>query len=653
MPHLPHELLVSPSSRLLSSAVLRLDQQDASGAGKAPAMQFLSLLKAKPPEYRALLKEASPWSLCVSLGFQANAKVVDAPLVRLASRRLSALSDQFYPPEIMELLEVFAAFPFSDEPLLAAVASRLDDLLTDPSPKRLASLLSIYARLGFCHPVVQDPLMKCIEEKMHTFDAGLLPGLCRSATSLLSPRVPILDGLATQTQLVLSAGLLCEKKSAGSPGVDAEQRRHIGALFSCLESLSRQRYSHAALIDDCLACIDLHIKAFSLQDTLRAIGAARRLGLAGVEEQLRRHMEMQAEGAMDRGDQLLAMLRLLDALRLRDSQLLQKASDAVELHSQKKAFMATQLPEALLHLSRLSPADLQLPVAILSQPALLGMAPRLSASQLQQLLSASALLLFQHIQRRKNKTGAQLGQALSARDVRALAKAVERFLALLQFQYRSLNLRERRAVKEAAALFLLELDGAEGEAASSGFAFSQTETVRFCRSVEDDDVAPTMPLVPSATVDFRSVDLVEVRSVACARLVLCDDGALHAAQAPSASKSEEGKKSRRGKSAEDQERSHPREAQTGKRALLFVAPRDTFADGLGHIPARQAELESKHGEAHEQTVTCELGGMLTDLPAAITPQAASSLLLTQLALQRQGLVRQDIRNCIPPPLKVD
>ncbi|RQX75045.1 putative transmembrane protein [Toxoplasma gondii CAST] len=230
------------------------------------------------------------------------------------------------------------------------------------------------------------------------------------------------------------------------------------ALCRCLEGLSRQRYSHSALVDACVACAEQHGQAFPLHDTLRAVAAARRLDLGGIEEPLRRSgMADKVNRATDRGDQLLALLRHLDLLRLRDSQLLQKVSEAVELHSQKAAFLATQLPEALLHLTRLAPADLRLPVALLSQPSLLAMAPRLSAAQLQQLLSASALVLFQHIQRRE---GGQGGDPLIAREAEALAKTVERFLDLLQPQFLSLNLRDRRALKEAASLFLVEAQGA-------------------------------------------------------------------------------------------------------------------------------------------------------------------------------------------------
>ncbi|KEP66605.1 UNVERIFIED_CONTAM: hypothetical protein HHA_268260 [Hammondia hammondi] len=624
---------VSPfslSPRRFSS--LRLSQKDARCSGHLPALRFLSLLKTSPEEYRSLLREAT------------QAKVVDPAFLRVASQRLLALSDRFYPPEILEILSDFASFPYSDEALLAAVAGRLEDQLVEASPKRLAALLSLSARLGLCHPSIRDPLTKHIEEKMYAFDATLLSSLCRTVGSLLSPGLPLLDGLATQAQL-LASDLRAGEQSA-EPGDDVAQRRHIAFLFRCLEGLSRQRYSHAALVDACVACAEHHGQVFSLHDTLRAIAAARRLDLAGVEEPLRRtHMADKVNRATDRGDQLLTLLRHLDLLRLRDSQLLQKVSEAVELHSQKKAFLATELPEALLHLTRLAPPDLRLPIALLSQPSLLAMAPRLSAAQLQQLLSASALVLFQHIQRREGGHG---GDPLTSREADALAKTVERFLDLLQPQFLSLNLRDRRALKEAASLFLVEAKGAaKSSTASPQFALAP-ETVDFCCFLEEADVAPPLPLSPSAGVDFRSVDLVE----ACSRLVLCADARLSETRNSAWGASEgDAKKGDSERTSVPHTAGGNMEAAAKQRALLFISPRDTFADER-HSRGETASKGSKTNE-REETSTCKLGGVSTDLPVSITPQAASSLLLMQLALMKRGILRHEIQTCIPPPTTVD
>ncbi|KFG39117.1 hypothetical protein TGDOM2_268260 [Toxoplasma gondii GAB2-2007-GAL-DOM2] len=626
--HVASSSLSSP--RRFSS--LRLSQKDARGSGYLPAQRFLSLLKASPEEYRSLLREAT------------QAKIVDPAFLRVASQRFFALSDRFYPPEILDILSDFASFPYSDEALLAAVAGRLEDQLVEPSPKRLAALLSLSARLGLCHPSIRDPLTKHIEEKMYAFDAALLASLCRTVGSLLSPRLPLLDGLATQAQL-LASDLRAGEQSLET-GDEVAQRRRIALLFRCLEGLSRQRYSHSALVDACVACAEQHGQAFPLHDTLRAVAAARRLDLGGIEEPLRRSgMADKVNRATDRGDQLLALLRHLDLLRLRDSQLLQKVSEAVELHSQKAAFLATQLPEALLHLTRLAPADLRLPVALLSQPSLLAMAPRLSAAQLQQLLSASALVLFQHIQRRE---GGQGGDPLIAREAEALAKTVERFLDLLQPQFLSLNLRDRRALKEAASLFLVEAQGAaKSSAASPQFALAP-KTVDFCCFLEEADVAPPLPLAPSGGVDFQSVGLVE----ACSRLVLCADARFSETRNSARGASEgDTKKGDSEKTSLSHTAGRDMEAAAKQRALLFVSPRDAFADAR-HSRGETVSKSSKAKE-REETTTCKLGGVSTDLPVSITPQAASSLLLTQLALIRRGILRHEIQTCIPPPTTVD
>nr|PIM00955.1 hypothetical protein TGCOUG_268260A [Toxoplasma gondii COUG] len=210
------------SPRRFSS--LRLSQKDARGSGHLPAQRFLSLLKASPEEYRSLLREAT------------QAKIVDPAFLRVASQRFFALSDRFYPPEILDILSDFASFSYSDEALLAAVAGRLEDQLVEPSPKRLAALLSLSARLGLCHPSIRDPLTKHIEEKMYAFDAALLASLCRTVGSLLSPRLPLLDGLATQAQL-LASDLRAGEQSLET-GDEVAQRRYIALLFRCEEGTS-------------------------------------------------------------------------------------------------------------------------------------------------------------------------------------------------------------------------------------------------------------------------------------------------------------------------------------------------------------------------------------------------------------------------------
>ncbi|PFH34448.1 hypothetical protein BESB_064790 [Besnoitia besnoiti] len=598
-------LASSVSSVLLVSA--RCERR-AFSASAAAAKRCLAMLKAKPGLWKSLLQDAL------------RAKVADPAFLRLASRRFLDISDEFYPPECLEALELFASVPFSDEPLLAAVTGRLDDLLTDPSPKRLAALMGFYTRLGFSHPLAQNPLTQQLVAKMHAVDVTLLPSLCRHASALfLEPHVPVLDGLSTQAQLLLAAGLATGKEG------NEEGKRDLSALFSCLESLSRQRYRHAALIEDTLVCVERHSKVLSLQDSLRAVAAARRLHLAGVEEQLRAQVDQQAERAMERGEELLGLLRLLDRLRLRDAAILQKALDAVELHSQKKGFATTQMPEALLHLARLAPSDLPLLVALLSQPSLVATASSFSVSQVQQLLTASSLILFQHIQRRE---GAIAEEPLQARAVEALARTAETLLALLQPQYQSLNLREKRAVKEAAALLLLEAQCAprDGVASLSGFCFAQRGTIPFLKQVEEDDVVPPLSLGPS-TVDFRRVELVD----ACARTVLIADGARGDEPSNPRQKSASG--------GAQKHTTHEKGAQL-PRALLFVAPGDSFAEG------------SSPG-AKEDKVSLVLGGVVTDLPAAVTPQAASSLLITQVALQRNGIDAQDVHICATRALSLD
>lgn len=60
------------------------------------------------------------------LFLQISQKVPDAAFLRVASRRFLACADDFFPPQIVEALTLFADMPFSDENLLAAYVSRSD-----------------------------------------------------------------------------------------------------------------------------------------------------------------------------------------------------------------------------------------------------------------------------------------------------------------------------------------------------------------------------------------------------------------------------------------------------------------------------------------------------------------------------------------------
>ena len=68
-------------------------------------------------------------------------------LLAALSKRFHGHAEEFFPPQIEDLLGLFASLGYSDEHLLHGTLGRLQDLASDASPRRLIRLLRAGSQL--------------------------------------------------------------------------------------------------------------------------------------------------------------------------------------------------------------------------------------------------------------------------------------------------------------------------------------------------------------------------------------------------------------------------------------------------------------------------------------------------------------------------
>ncbi|CAE7240188.1 unnamed protein product, partial [Symbiodinium sp. CCMP2456] len=71
----------------------------------------------------------------------------DVKLLAALSRRYYGHAEEFFPPQIEDVLGSFAALGFADENLLKGIEGRIEDLASDASPRRVVRVLRSGASL--------------------------------------------------------------------------------------------------------------------------------------------------------------------------------------------------------------------------------------------------------------------------------------------------------------------------------------------------------------------------------------------------------------------------------------------------------------------------------------------------------------------------
>ena len=72
----------------------------------------------------------------------------DVQLLEALSARFLTNSEEFFPPQILESLTLFAECGFSNEKLFEAFTGRANDILANPSPRRITTIISLFSKLN-------------------------------------------------------------------------------------------------------------------------------------------------------------------------------------------------------------------------------------------------------------------------------------------------------------------------------------------------------------------------------------------------------------------------------------------------------------------------------------------------------------------------
>lgn len=228
---------------------------------------------------------------------------------------------------------------YSDEAILGAFVTRLDDLLASPSPMRLTLLLSLCRHMRINHTLAVSPILSCLPDHYHNFSKEL-PELLLSLAALHQHQPRHIDALATQTCL--------------------QQDYLKKSIYRAFESFSRHGYQHSEL--QALAANTIRTEAhLSFGDIARLLAGFIKLGMRGEEQEARQRLRQAAAKRLVPAD-----LYLLSKLRLPLSEILQLFAEEIELKIRTKE-EHPQLAMQLLALAQLGYEDKQLMVALCSR----------------------------------------------------------------------------------------------------------------------------------------------------------------------------------------------------------------------------------------------------------------------------------------------
>lgn len=307
----------------------------------------------------------------------------DTALFEALSRRCLASAEEFFPPQIDELLTEFAALAYSDEALLQTFSGRLNDVCADASPRRVIRLLRNGAALRLPPGAWLDEVLDQLHRHVPNLQEGLPSAL--ASLRLLGHRDEEL------AELLLTAGLL--NSSELGPGF-------FTRLF---EQWSLHGHSHSKALDQAIAIAGDHKALPDLRDGLNLLAGLWRCGAPEVASSLEEELAMRLQKATE--VEVCGALTWMQRLSLRSPRLWELSVEAVELALPNQTFVRQHLPEALYALAALSPGkgagaqkadqegrEVELVATLLGRAEVSATLPRYTASQVLQLFTAASLL---------------------------------------------------------------------------------------------------------------------------------------------------------------------------------------------------------------------------------------------------------------------
>lgn len=348
-------------------------------------------------------------------------KSSDVYLFQALSRRFHAKAEEFFPPQIDDLLGCFADLGYADEPLLEGFAGRLDDIVSDASPRRVSRLLRNGAALRLAPEAWLEPVVAQLERHVASTHEGI-PGALANLHA-----VRCRD--AEMTELLLSQGLFV-----------ADQNSDDAFFTRVFERWSRHGQRHAEA-EGRAAALAQGRTDLDVRDELNLLAGLLRCGQKGDASPLEDRVSSRLGASSPQ--EVATAAEWMQRLSLRSEKLWAACADSMELALKDKVFVRDRLPGALRALAALSVGDGEaaLLARLLAAQETRAALPKYGAPQALQLLHAGCL-------------------AAAAGGKEPDASLLAPFAAQAARLARQLSLPERRTLSAAAGF----LSGAKGGA---------------------------------------------------------------------------------------------------------------------------------------------------------------------------------------------
>ncbi|VUZ98180.1 conserved protein, unknown function [Plasmodium vivax] len=127
-------------------------------------------------QYEHLLKVGSktPEQVINLLSDISRERRCDAEVVKTITNHVYDFSEDYFPPQLVQILEIYAKLKYSNETLLGVVCNRVNDLVNIRSPLRVKILTNVYKQLNLHHPAVKAPLMSHLNSNINDYKNELV-----------------------------------------------------------------------------------------------------------------------------------------------------------------------------------------------------------------------------------------------------------------------------------------------------------------------------------------------------------------------------------------------------------------------------------------------------------------------------------------------
>lgn len=296
----------------------------------------------------------------------------DVFLFQALSRRFHAHAEEFFPPQIDDLLSAFAELGYADEPLLLALRGRLEDVMLGASPRRVVRVLRNAAILRLEPQEWLGTVLEHLDRQMPNLREGV-PAVLASLHAMRFTDPEVID-------LLLAQGLLVSDDLGES---------YFARLF---EQWSRHGARNAEA-EELAVGLASSIGTADIRDALNILAALRRYkDHARAAHELEGHIEKRLRSAT--AEEVALALSWMERLAVCSESLWMTCSEVVETSVQTKDFVRDSMPGAVHALASLSlsrPGEAMFLAKLLSASRVRKAVPKFRAPQPLRLLRAACL----------------------------------------------------------------------------------------------------------------------------------------------------------------------------------------------------------------------------------------------------------------------